>query len=86
MWFKWGPMWFKEAEHVSLIKFADFFIQIGIEDVEKRVVWRLLGVYASTDDRIRRNQWKALQTRILTCQEVVLVMGDFNDILNGAEK
>ncbi|CAL2225562.1 unnamed protein product [Prunus armeniaca] len=28
---------------------------------------------ASTDDRIRRNQWQALRTRILTCQEAVMI-------------
>ncbi|CAL2226232.1 unnamed protein product [Prunus armeniaca] len=50
-----------------------YFIEVGIKDVEKGCVWRFFGVYASTDDRIRRNQWQALRTRILTCQEAVMI-------------
>ncbi|CAB4262707.1 unnamed protein product [Prunus armeniaca] len=61
-------------------------MEVGIKDVEKGCVWRFFGVYASTDDPIRRNQWQALRTRILTCQEAVMVMEDFNDFLDRAEK
>ncbi|CAL8076138.1 unnamed protein product [Prunus armeniaca] len=64
--------------------FIYLFIEVGIKDVEKGCVWRFFGVYASTDDRIRRNQWQALRTRILTCQEAVMVMEDFNDFLDRA--
>ncbi|CAL2225567.1 unnamed protein product [Prunus armeniaca] len=59
-WLKWGL-------------FIYLFIEVGIKDVEKGCVWRFFGVYASTDDRIRRNQWQALRTRILTCQEAVMI-------------
>lgn len=63
-------VFWKEVQQVSLVKYADFyfiFIEVGIKDVEKGCVWRFFGVYASTDDRIRRNQWQALRTRIHTC-------------------
>lgn len=43
-------------------------------------------VYASTEDHIRRTQWQILQERMSRCQEACLVIGDFNDILDAAEK
>ncbi|CAB4293289.1 unnamed protein product [Prunus armeniaca] len=59
-------------------------MEVGIKDVEKGCVWRFFGVYASTDDRIRRNQWQALRTRILTCQEAVMVLLDIH-LLGGID-
>ncbi|CAL2225509.1 unnamed protein product [Prunus armeniaca] len=72
--------------HAMEIYYYFFVIEVGIKDVEKGCVWRFFGVYASIDDPIRRNQWQALRTRILTCQEAVMVMEDFNDFLDRAEK
>lgn len=48
--------------------------------------WRLVIVYASTDDRKRMQQLGVLMDRIVGYPEPCLVMGDFNDLLHKSEK
>lgn len=75
----------KEAQHVALVEYLDFFIEVFMLDDEKRYVWHFFGVYASTDDKQRNAQWLTLQARISRCPEACLVIGDFNDILYNSE-
>ncbi|KAM1589719.1 hypothetical protein ACFX10_028582 [Malus domestica] len=48
--------------------------------------WRLFAIYASTDERRRREQWKNLSKRINYDDNHCLLIGDFNDILCNDEK
>lgn len=48
--------------------------------------WRLFAVYASTDDKKQKEQWRILSQRIEAAWEKCLVIGDFNDILFDSEK
>ncbi|CAB4286332.1 unnamed protein product [Prunus armeniaca] len=50
------------------------------------MVWRLLTVYARTDERVHHRQWHTLNERILRYNEPCIVVGDFNDILDSSEK
>lgn len=79
-------MFWKEAQNVVLVKYANFLIEVGVHDIMHNFTWRFFAVYASTDDGVRRKQLGVLQDRINTCGEGCLVMGDFNDILDVTEK
>ncbi|BFG29057.1 hypothetical protein CerSpe_153310 [Prunus speciosa] len=83
----WGLwLFWKEAQHVALVKYSDFFIEVLVTDDEKGHIWPFFGIYASTDDKNRKAQWLALQTRISRCPKACVVMGDFNEILDSSEK
>ena len=55
-------MWNYEVTVVE-IKTTAFTMEIHIMDTDKNVDWWFIGIYASTDDQIRRNQWEVLQRR-----------------------
>ena len=63
-----------------------FFIEVLIDDMVHHHKWRLVIVYASTDDRKRAQQFDVLSKRISHFLEPCLVMGDFNDLLLDSEK
>lgn len=79
-------IFWRSYEHVVLVKYADFFIEVGINDVKKTKQWRLFAIYASTDDNTRKEQWKVLSRRIEVVGDRCLLIGDFNDIMDDSEK
>lgn len=66
-----------EAQHVVLVKYANFLIEVGIHDMLHNHSWWFYTVYASTDAGVRKKQFKVLQNQINTCMEGCLVMGGF---------
>lgn len=79
-------LFWKEAQQVALVKYSDFFIEVLVTDDASGLAWRLFGIYASTDAKIRKAQWLTLHTRMSLCPEACLLIGDFNDILDRSEK
>lgn len=68
------------------IKYGDFFIEVLIKDGLQHLKWRLVVIYASTDEGKRAQQFEVLLTRITGYIEPCLLMGNFNDLLLESEK
>ena len=45
------------------IKTTAFTMEFQIKDTEKNEDWWFMGIYASTDNQIRRKQWEVVQQR-----------------------
>lgn len=59
---------------------------MGIHDDKVKKNWRFFAVYASTNYKKRKDQWRILHPCIKKVGDDCLVMGDFNDILDDSEK
>ncbi|XP_070679310.1 uncharacterized protein [Malus domestica] len=79
-------LFWRDASQILLVKHFDFMIEVKVWDEEKMYHWRLFGIYASTDEKMRRDQWRALGNRIVKESDICLLIGDFNDILCNGEK
>nr|XP_027124324.1 uncharacterized protein LOC113741027 [Coffea arabica] len=63
-----------------------FTIEAKIGGRELQDEWWFIGVYASCDDHIRKQQWKVLKERKRLWGEKFVIAGDFNDIISNEEK
>ena len=63
-----------------------FFIDLGVGGDLIHLDWKMLVVYASTDDKWRRLQWNELSKRNSSSQWKCIVIGDFNDTMDDEEK
>lgn len=79
-------LFWMDVSHVPLVKYADFVIEVKIWDSNKQCFWRLFAIYASTDEKKRKEQWVALSRRLEKESDKCLLIGDFNDILSNEEK
>lgn len=68
-----------------LVKYAEFFIEVGICDDRKNEQWRLFAVHASTNHKKRKDHWRVLSQCIAAKGDKCLVIGDFNDIFDDSE-
>ena len=78
-------LWTKDTQIVEVATTA-FTIEAKIEGNESQAAWWLIGVYASCDQRIRKEQWRVLTDRSRLWGPKYLISGDFNDILSNEEK
>ena len=46
----------------------------------------MVGIYASTDEKTRKEQWKKIEEKKREWREYWILVGDFNDIRGGEEK
>ncbi|CAN6580631.1 unnamed protein product [Malus baccata var. baccata] len=76
----------KDESQIMLVKYEDFMVEVKVWDATINKHWRLFAIYASTDERRRREQWKNLSKRINYDDNHCLLIGDFNDILCNDEK
>ncbi|XP_071920784.1 uncharacterized protein [Coffea arabica] len=74
--------WIKMIE----VEVSSFYITARMMDMEARCEWAFIGVYASTDDKQRRSQWRELEGKMNQWGERWIIAGDFNDILTNWEK
>ena len=74
--------WIKVIE----VELVGFYITARMMDMEARCEWTFVGIYASTDDRMRRSQWRELESKMNQWGEKWIIAGDFNDILANGEK
>ncbi|KAM1984488.1 hypothetical protein TB1_011837 [Malus domestica] len=80
-------LFWRDVSHVSLMKYADFVIEVKIWDSCKQCFWRLFAIYASTDAKKKeKKQWVALSGCLEKESDRCLLIGDFNDILSNDEK
>ncbi|KAM2454074.1 hypothetical protein PS1_014222 [Malus domestica] len=68
-------IFWRNYDLVMLVKYSDFFIEVGISDKLKEEEWRLFAVYASTDDKKMRDQWHILSQRLGVMGENALSLG-----------
>nr|XP_028945663.1 uncharacterized protein LOC114819996 [Malus domestica] len=78
-------VFWNDANDVVLVKYGDFFIEVLIQDTVRLCKWRLVIVYASTDEHMRATQLGPVQDRVLSYFEPCMVMGDLNDLLLDSE-
>lgn len=71
---------------VRIIRSSNFFIEVKIIDDESGHAWRLINLYASSCDSLRKLQWEELTWYRQQCSEDWLIWGDFNDLLEAGEK
>ncbi|CAN6579067.1 unnamed protein product [Malus baccata var. baccata] len=79
-------LFWRDASQILLVKHFDFMIEVKVWDEEKICHWRLFGIYASTNEKMRRDQWRALGNRIVKESDLCLLIRDLNDILCNGEK
>ncbi|XP_071905749.1 uncharacterized protein [Coffea arabica] len=79
-------LFWKEEIKIKQVLRSAFTKKAQVEDRESRSEWWFIGVYASCDDQIRKQQWKVIQARKGLWGERWLLDGDFNDILSNEEK
>ncbi|KAM2124048.1 hypothetical protein ACFX1Q_014687 [Malus domestica] len=79
-------VFWRDASQVTLVKSEDFVIEVKIWDEHKKCHWYLFAIYASTDEKKRRDQWGYLRRRLGNNRGMTLLIGDFNDILCNDEK
>ncbi|XP_027127794.2 uncharacterized protein [Coffea arabica] len=78
-------LWTKDTQIVEVVTTA-FTIEAKIEGNESQAAWWFIGVYASCDKWIRKEQWRVLTDRNRLWGSKYLISGDFNDILSNEEK
>ena len=78
-------LWTKDTQIVEVVTTA-FTIEAKIEGNESQAAWWFIGVYASCDKWIRKEQWRVLTDRSRLWGSKYLISGDFNDILSNEEK
>ena len=78
-------MWNNEVKVLDVLTTA-FTMEVHIMDTKTNVDWWFIGIYASTDDQIRRNQWRVIERRKELWGQRWLILGDFNDITSNEEK
>ncbi|KAM1140019.1 hypothetical protein ACFX19_040841 [Malus domestica] len=57
-------VFWKDDVQVILMNSEEFMIELKLWDESLNCYWRLFAIYASTDERKRRTQWKSLSKRI----------------------
>ncbi|KAM2489958.1 hypothetical protein PS1_046886 [Malus domestica] len=78
-------VFWKDGSQVTLLKSEEFVIEVKIWDENLNKQWRLFAIYASTDEKKRKEQWKRLGKRIEQDLDCCILIGDFNDILCNEE-
>ena len=79
-------VFWKDVVDISSIVWSNFYIELGVDSDLIQSDWKLIAVYASTDDKQRNRQWEELSKRIRSSCGNCLVIGDFNDIVDDEEK
>ena len=78
-------MWSNEVQVMDVVTTA-FTVDVHIMESKANVDWWFKGIYASTDDQIRRNQWEVIERRKVLWGQRWLISRDFNDIVSNDEK
>ncbi|XP_071926179.1 uncharacterized protein [Coffea arabica] len=78
-------MWSSEVK-VLEVRTTAFIMEVHIMDTDNNEDWWFIGIYASTDDQIRREQWEVIERRKVLWGTRWMITGDFNDITSNEEK
>ena len=78
-------IWITNVTVLELITTA-FTMEVHIMDTDTNLDQWFIGIYVSTDDQIRNNQWKIVEIRKELWGLRWIIAGDFNDITSNEEK
>lgn len=81
----WAIFWKKEVKVLQMVPIA-FTMEIQILEKDSNTTWWCVGIYASTNAKIRKEEWKVLKRRKVLWGPKWILVGDFNDILSMKEK
>ncbi|XP_071914130.1 uncharacterized protein [Coffea arabica] len=76
----------KEETLILEVNQTAFTIEGRIKDDDYHCDWWFIGIYASCDDQIRKEQWRVLRDRRRLWGDRFMIAGDFNDIVSNEEK
>lgn len=79
-------MFWSRDTNILEVNTTAFTIEAKIEDSDSNCIWWFVGLYASCDPLIRREQWRVISRRKRLWGDRFLIAGDFNDILSNEEK
>ncbi|XP_071902886.1 uncharacterized protein [Coffea arabica] len=79
-------VFWKEGTQVLEVNLTAFTIEVRLEDDDKHCDWWFIGVYASCDGQISKEQWRVLRDRSRLWGDRYMIAGDFNDIVSNGEK
>ncbi|XP_071939977.1 uncharacterized protein [Coffea arabica] len=79
-------LFWKEGVVLLEVQGSDWYIAAKVVDNETNDSWWFVGVYASTEGRVRKHQWDFIEEKKREWGEKWAVMGDFNDICSNGEK
>ncbi|KAF7147859.1 hypothetical protein RHSIM_Rhsim03G0112800 [Rhododendron simsii] len=79
-------LFWKGKSSVTLVKMCSWFIDVRIFDEVLNRSWRLVNVYFSPVDNVRRQQWDFFVNYKSCLGDDWLIWGDMNDILCSDEK
>ena len=71
---------------VKRVLFTDFTIELNVEGKGTEEDWWFVGIYASSNDQLREQQWKTIEHRANIWGRNWILAGDMNDLLSSGEK
>nr|XP_027065280.1 uncharacterized protein LOC113691366 [Coffea arabica] len=79
-------LFWKDELKILEVLMTSFTIEAHVEDMEANTDWWFIGIYASCDHQIRKEQWKVLANRKRLWGDRWMIAGDFNDLVSNDEK
>ena len=79
-------LFWKDEVKILEVLMTSFTIEAHVEDMEANTDWWFIGIYASCDHQIRKEQWKVLANRKRLWGDRWMIAGDFNDLVSNDEK
>nr|XP_027121394.1 uncharacterized protein LOC113738404 [Coffea arabica] len=79
-------LFWKDEVKILEVLMTSFTIEAHVEDMEANTDWWFIGIYASCDHQIRKEQWKVLANRKRLWGDRWMIAGDFNDLVSNEEK
>lgn len=79
-------VFWKDESMVMSLRSDEFVIEVKLWDEKLNCCWRLFTIYASTDEKKRKEQWRNLCNRIDQDRDRCFLIRDYNDILCNEEK
>ncbi|XP_071918969.1 uncharacterized protein [Coffea arabica] len=71
---------------VKRVLFIDFTIELNVEGKGTEEDWWFVGIYASSSDQLREQQWKTIEHRTNIWGRNWILASDMNDLLSSGEK
>lgn len=79
-------VYWKEEGLIKKVETTTFTMEVLVEEAADKTRWWCIGIYASTDSRIKRQQWAVIKRRKRLWGDNWILIGDFNDIASNVEK
>ncbi|KAM2888624.1 hypothetical protein FF1_012328 [Malus domestica] len=73
-------VFWRDKSMIMSLRSEKFVIEVKLWDEKLNCFWWLFAIYASTDEKKRKEQWRNLSSRIDQDRDRCLLIRDFNDI------